>query len=314
MRRRIVAVWLVACLAVSSAFAAQEIAGGTGGWLDRLKNPATRIDAEWNLRLEKDKAKIPDLISLLKTGEGPLKITVLQILSETGDENLWKEMVVLLKDPDYTVREAAARALGNLGMRQSVPYLMETILEGMDMGNAVTYWAMPSDITENFRYAAVEALNRIAKQNFKYTRSINNFGRIFWMKKIKNWWTLHQAFYSPAYDALPKTWQDLKAEVERFQGSLPRDIVEGTPGGQEFEQVVKELKEDVEAIAETLASASTSASEIKERCADMAKAYVSMEEIFVYTPELEPVKPSWSSLKGKLEAGCKNLDSFLGKK
>ncbi len=314
MKRWMAAVLTVSCLAGAKALAAQEMAGGNGGWMNRLKNPATRIDAEWNLRLEKDKAKIPDLLSLLKTGDSALKITALQILSETGDENLWKEIVALLKDPDYSVREAAARALGNLGVRQSVPYLMETILEGMDMGNTIAYWAMPSDITENFRYAAVEALNRIAKQNFKYTRSINNFGRMFWMKKIKDWWNLHQAFYSPSFDALPKTWQDLKAEVERFQGSLPRDVVEGTPGGQEFEQRVKDLKEDVEAIAETLQSASTSASEIKERCADMAAAYVSIEEIFVYTPELDPVKSSWQELKGKLEAGCKNLDSFLGKK
>ena len=133
-------------------------------WIAQLKDSAHRVDVGWTLRLEKDPRKIPDLVKLLSVDDTDLKVTTLEILAETGDTGLWKTVVPLLKDKDPVVREAAAYALGSLGDRGALPFLVAALKEGMGLGESVSYWVMPSDITQNYRYACVEAINRLAEQ------------------------------------------------------------------------------------------------------------------------------------------------------
>ncbi len=279
-------------------------------WIAELKDPAHRIDAQWNLRLEKDPKKIPGLVSLLNSEDSDLKVTALQILSETGDASLWKNIVPLLKDKDPLVRESAASALGSLGDRRALPFLYDTIMEGMNLSEATTYWVMPSDITENYRYACVEALNRLAKQDFKYTRSVNNFGRIFWLMKIKKWWAKQQAFYSGAFRNEAKAWKEHKTQIESLLASL-KQMPEQSGGLQEFDARLRDLKEVVEGVINSIDAANVSTEELKSYMTQVQKGIMVVDEIFVYTPELSLVQQDWNAIRAKLLASRINVNAFL---
>ena len=253
-------------------------------------------------------------MELLHSSDIELKVTALQILSESGDAGLWKVIVPMLKDKGPAVREAAASALGSLGQREDMPYLVDCIMEGMDFGTTATYWLMPSDITHNYRYAAVEALNRLSKQNFKYTRAVNNFGRIYWLNKIKAWWQEQKIFYNPAFLAQLTAWQELRTRIEKVTQSIPKATLENSPGGQEFDSRMKGLKEYVEEIIHAMESANPKPKEMREHNAEVAKTFLAIDEIFIYSPDLASTAPDWNALKARLELTRKTLESYLNQK
>ncbi len=280
-------------------------------WLMQLKDPTKRLETEWNIRMEKDPAKIPGLVSLLQSQDSCLKIMSLQILSEAGDPTLWKTVVPLLKDTDPAVRESAARALASLGDRGALPYLMETIHEGMNLGNATVYWVLPSDVTDNFRYACVESINRLAKQNFKYTRAVNNFGRIYWMSKIDKWWNQEQAFFTPAFQTQQKSWRDLKTGMETLQTMLAKQVEQDSPAAQELQGYWKDVKEHVEAIGKTVESANPSAEEMREHSEALRKMLLPIDEVFVYAQDLAEAQDKWNIWKAELTTALETLSTFI---
>ncbi len=281
------------------------------GWLSQLKDPDQRMEAQWNLRLEKDPAKVPVLVDTLSASDPELRTTILQILSESGNPALWKSIVPLLKDPDHGVRETAARALGTMGNTEAIPALIETIMEGMQFNDTVPYWILPADITSNYRYACVEALNRLAKQNFQYTRAINNFGRMYWLAEIKKWWRLQAVFKSPAFQEQKTQWRDLKSRVEKMCSSIPTQALEESSGAQEFDSCLRDMVEDVGAIASSLESPAPDAAVILDHCQRITHRLQVLDEIFVYTPEISSCQSKWQELKISMDVACKKTETFL---
>ncbi len=316
MRREPITLLATAALLIAGflPMASARGAGLENSWPEQLKDPSKRIEAQWNLRLEKDPSKIPALITMLRSRDSGLITTILQILSESGDEALWQSVVSFLKDPDPLVREAAAQCLGALGNRAAIPYLIEALRDGMPLPEAFTYWVLPSDITENYRYACVDALNRLAKQNFKYTRAVNNFGRMHWRAQIDKWWEQQQAFYSPVFRAQGTAWQEHKSSIEKLVAGLPKPLLEESAGGQELDARLKELKEFVEAIIRELQSPNVGVQGLEQHSGEISKTLAITDEIFVYSPELATVRPVWKELKTGLEKSLRVLNTYLHKK
>jgi hypothetical protein len=279
-------------------------------WIDQLKDPNQRTQAQWSLRLEKDPKKTPELVNLLGSTDTGLKLTTLQILSETGDVSLWKSIAPLLKDKDPAVQEAAAHALGGLGDINAVPFLIEAINAGRNLREGVTYWALPSDITHNHRYAAVEALNRLTHQDFKYSRALNNFGRMFWLAKINAWWKQQQVFMQEPFLQQLLVWKNIKVSLENISGDIAEQGSVST-GVEEFTSRLGEVKDRVEGIIKVIGMANVNPSELKEHTARISSTLLPIDEIFVYTAELSASQPAWNALKTEIQEALRKLNSFL---
>lgn len=124
---------------------------------------------------------IPFLYSLLKDRDEDVRKFALDLLSEIRDGVSPERITPLLKDTNPNVRSAAAKALGMLGQRESIPYLLESLkdeewvafsaIEALGrIGDNAAVEALSgilSSGTESLRLASIDAIGQIGTEEAK---------------------------------------------------------------------------------------------------------------------------------------------------
>jgi len=269
-----------------------------------------RTDAQWKLRMLGDRSITPELTKLLNDKRPYVRQISCELLGEVGSKECIPAVTrVLLNDPDYHVREVAARILMTIGDRSAVAALVEAVNQPRPFPDTVGYWLLPNDIYDNYRYAAAETLNRLTHNNFYLRRNATNFDRIAAQKAINAWWRANKLYYTEGIDTVVGIAQEYMKAAKGLKESAAKLGSSPSAGADEFSHRVDTYADRAKDACALITALPAKKTRLFDVFRELKELTTSIDEIFVFSPELAELKADWEHLKGlndKLAAALKD--------
>lgn len=257
-----------------------------------------RVDAQWQLRMLGDRSITPDLTALLQDKRPYVRQLSCELLGEVGDKSCISAVTaVLLNDPDYHVREVAARTLMMIGDRSVVEALVAAVNQPRPFPDTVGYWLFPNDIYDNYRYAAAETLNRLTHNNFYLRRNATNFDRIRAQKEINRWWRENKLYYTREIDTITDTAHQFAKAAKDLKGAAGKLSPSQSGGPEELAHRMDTYADRAKDAYNLVTALPAQKQKLFEILRELNDLTTSIDEIYVFSDELSPVKGDWENVK-----------------
>ncbi|MFC2149819.1 HEAT repeat domain-containing protein [Candidatus Auribacterota bacterium] len=262
----------------------------------------TRLEAQWELRIRGDKAAQPGLISLLKDKDPAVRQMACKVLGEIGDKKCLPYVArLLVEDKNERVKNTAADVLTVMGDRSVVSSLVKAVNQPRSLQEQAGYWVFPNDIYDNYRYAAVTALNRITGKRFFYRRNETNFNRIAAVSNINKWWKENSKFYTKDMNEIANLSYMLLENAKKLNEQIKAVNFVKIMGGEDFARHIKEFQNNAKSLNKVVAKLPASKKEAAPLLAKLHELSTYIDEIFIYSGELANLKSNWEMEKDLLK-------------